>query len=94
MSLPSSAERIALVIGNDKYQVLPTLQKAVNDARAMSAALSEIGFTVFLGENLSRRETNRKLSDFESAISPGDEVFFFICRTRRFTRGGKLPDPR
>ncbi len=77
---PSHAEkRVALVIGNDAYETLPVLKKAVNDARAVAAALREIGFTVIIGENLTRRQMSAKLSDLDAAISPGDQVFFFFA---------------
>jgi hypothetical protein len=79
VSQASAAKRVALVIGNDAYASLPSLEKAVNDARAVADALEMIGFNVHLGENLTRRETNRKLADFEAAISPGDTAFFFFA---------------
>ena len=47
--------RVALVIGNDLYDQLTDneqLQNAVNDARAMKAALEHLGFEVDIGENL------------------------------------------
>ncbi|MGI9462712.1 MAG: caspase family protein [Aestuariivirgaceae bacterium] len=75
----ANAKRVALVIGNDQYAGLPSLRKAVNDARAVAAALEDIGFQVFIGEDLTRRQTNRKLADFEAAIAPGDQVFFFFA---------------
>ncbi len=74
-----AAKRVALVVGIDRYEALPKLEKAVNDARAVSAALSEIGFQVVTGENLTRREMNRKLADLESQIAPGDTAFFFFA---------------
>ena len=76
---PASAARIALVIGNDEYVSLPGLQKAENDARSVAGAVESLGFKVFLGLNLKRRETNRLLADFEAAIQPGDQTFFFFA---------------
>lgn len=76
---PASAARVALVIGNDRYVALPDLQKAENDARSVAAALEELSFKVFVGSNLKRRETNRLLADFEAAIQPGDQAFFFFA---------------
>src|SRR5262245_61714363 len=43
--------RVALVIGNDRYENLPPLQKAVNDARAVRERLAKIGFEVIHVEN-------------------------------------------
>ncbi len=48
-------KRVALVIGNDAYQSLLTLKKAVNDARTVAAAPEEIELKVFRGENPTRR---------------------------------------
>jgi uncharacterized caspase-like protein len=42
--------RVALVIGNAAYQVSP-LKNPINDARAMSEALKQLGFDVVLQEN-------------------------------------------
>jgi uncharacterized caspase-like protein len=35
-----AAKRVALVIGNNAYENVPALQKAVNDAEAISQLLS------------------------------------------------------
>lgn len=75
----AAAKRLALVIGIDAYQNQPQLARAVSDARAVSAALDDLGFAVIAGENVTRREMNRKLADLEGLISPGDMVFFFFA---------------
>ncbi len=38
--------RVALVIGNNAYENVPPLQKAVNDADAVSKELAKLGFEV------------------------------------------------
>jgi hypothetical protein len=68
-----------LVIGIDSYDHLPKLQKAVNDGRAVAAALTENGFDVVYGEDLSRREINAKLAELDAKVTPGDTVFFFFA---------------
>lgn len=75
----SAAKRIALVIGNNAYKNLPVLLKAENDARSVAATLKDIGFKVHLGENLTRRQTSRKLADFTADLSPGDQAFVFFA---------------
>jgi hypothetical protein len=45
--------RLALVIGNDDYQHIDKLQKAVADAKAYAAVLREKGFSVQEGYDLS-----------------------------------------
>jgi Domain of unknown function (DUF4189)/Caspase domain len=86
MAPPSSASvdgarRIALVIGNDAYENLDHLQKAVNDARAVSAALTQLGFDVIRVENAPRRTMTQKIVEFASKIGRGDTAFFFIRAT-------------
>lgn len=75
----AAAKRVALVIGNNAYSSLPVLQKAVNDATAVAKSLEGIGFKVFLGTDLTRRQMNRKLSAFTSSIEPGDQAFLFFA---------------
>ena len=79
---PGHAEkRVALVVGNDRYANLAEreqLRKAVNDARAVGAALGRIGFEVIPGENLGRQALIDKLDAAAQKLGPGDTVFFFF----------------
>jgi hypothetical protein len=79
---PAHAEkRVALVIGNDRYANLPAneqLQKAVNDARAVSGALKQIGFEVMSGENVGRQAMLARLDEAAQRLAPGDTMFFFF----------------
>lgn len=75
---PSSAEnRLAFVVGNDAYQNVDPLKKAVNDARSMAAGLRQMGFQVVLGENLKRRDFIERFNTFENRVQPGDTAFIF-----------------
>lgn len=77
---PTLAEkRVALVIGNDRYEKLQILNNAVADARAVTQALEELGFRVIKGENVDFRATNRLHADFEASIAPGDTAFVFFA---------------
>jgi len=80
---PAWAERrLALVIGNDRYANMPAdrqLQKAVNDAKTISAALTSLGFEVSLGTNLGRQGIIDKLAELTARISPGDTVAVFYA---------------
>lgn len=74
--------RIALVIGNDRYQSLPEdkqLSKAVNDARTMGTVLEKLGFVVIRGENLSRQGMIDHLFAFTEKIKPGDLAVLFYA---------------
>lgn len=76
---PAAAKRVALVIGNDSYENVPDLRKAVNDAKAVGAALESIGFEVLRAENVSRREMNSQVQSFASKLEKGDEAVFFFA---------------
>ncbi|MGL4238450.1 caspase family protein [Tabrizicola sp.] len=72
-------ERLALVIGNDSYENLPQLQKARNDARAVSGLLQELGYDATLIEDADRRTLSKALSDIAQRIEPGAEVIFYFA---------------
>src|SRR5258706_6668759 len=74
---PAFAEkRVALVIGNAAYQKAPELTNPKNDAEDMAAALKAQGFTVILGLALDKRAMDRKIIEFESALSGADAAVF------------------
>ncbi|WP_297341834.1 caspase family protein [Pseudophaeobacter sp.] len=72
-------QRRALVIGVDGYQNLASLQKARNDAAAVSNALVDLGFDVLTLYDASRREINSAVSTLAGQIEPGDEVLFYFA---------------
>ncbi|MEX0303718.1 MAG: caspase family protein [Leisingera sp.] len=71
--------RRALVIGVDGYQNLSALQKARNDAQAVSNTLAGLGFEVTTLYDASRRDINSAVSTFANQIKPGDEVLFYFA---------------
>jgi hypothetical protein len=79
-TVPAHAEkRLALVVGNDFYQNVPALSKAVTDASAIASALRKLDFVVTVAENQSRQAMSEALLAFDGAIAPGDTVFFFFA---------------
>jgi hypothetical protein len=79
-TVPAAAQkRVALVVGNDGYQNIPPLQKAINDARTVGEALKSIGFTVTVAENLTRRAMSERLIAFDRSVGPGDIAVFFFA---------------
>jgi Caspase domain len=77
---PAHAEkRVALVIGNNDYKFVPKLQKAVNDARTMGDTLKQLGFTVMVAENQTRKAFSESLLAFDKAVEKGDTAFFFYA---------------
>lgn len=74
----AAERRVALVIGNNDYQNVPKLEKAVNDAQAVSQALSKIGFEVMYLPNAGQKKMNQAVNEFAQRIAGGGiGVFFF-----------------
>ena len=74
-------KRVALVVGNDKYVNLGAraqLQRAVNDARAVSQAFKDLGFEVTKIEDASRPAFNAKWQQFLNSIENGDVAAFYF----------------
>src|SRR3974390_750941 len=77
---PALAEkRVALVIGNDRYDGLPALQKAVNDARAVGDRFARLRYEGIRVENAPRRAMNEKISELTAKIGRGDTAAFFFA---------------
>ena len=75
---PVDARRVALVIGINDYAEVPSLQKAVGDAQAMSATLRELGFEVTQVLNADRRGLNIAISQFTAALGPLSKIDLLI----------------
>ncbi|MGH1423944.1 MAG: caspase family protein, partial [Pseudooceanicola sp.] len=60
-----AGDRIALVIGNDRYANLRDLKNAGADADSVADALEALGFTVFRERNRDLRRMRRALEDME-----------------------------
>lgn len=74
--------RVALVIGNNTYTKLAAdkqLANAANDARAVSEALTRIGFKVTRAENLTREKMVDQLFNFAKSITAGDIVLVYFA---------------
>jgi len=74
-----AAKRLALVIGNNAYENVPALQKAVNDSEAISQELVKLGFAVVSAENVGRRAMSRALVELESKIESGDTALIYFA---------------
>lgn len=73
---PAMARSLALIIGNDTYPAVGSLQKARNDARSYAGFFEIRGFAVTLGLDLDQRAVGRVLATFYDSIQPGDTVVF------------------
>ena len=85
---PVHAKRLALVIGNDNYQLVPKLQKAGNDADAVARELEAAGFAVSKFRDLDYKGTVRAFEAFYDRITGGDEVMVFYAGHGVQTRTG------
>lgn len=74
-----AAKRVALVIGNDSYQSLPSLNNAGKDARDIAAKLEGLGFEVILKTNAGRRDFARALARFEEKLQGADAGLVFYA---------------
>ncbi|HUI19135.1 MAG TPA: caspase family protein [Alphaproteobacteria bacterium] len=74
-----SEKRVALVIGNNAYRHVRSLEKTLNDARAVAGALRDVGFEVLERENLDRRGMNQALTEFVERISGGGVGVFYYA---------------
>jgi hypothetical protein len=73
----AAASRIALVIGNQNYQNLESLQKAIGDAETYAELFETRGFDrVIVRKDLTRQDMDLALAQFMSAIQPGDTAVF------------------
>jgi len=73
----AAERRVALVIGNSAYKDAPLINPG-NDARAVSQALRESGFTVMERRNLNQAALRRAIREFgDELIKGGVGVFFY-----------------
>lgn len=78
-SVLHASERLALVIGNDNYNEVASLELARADAKSYAELLSERGFQVTQLEDVDARTMRRSLALFYDKISPGDTVAFVFA---------------
>lgn len=71
--------RVALVIGNNDYQALPKLEKAVNDANAVARELKKVGFEVSTFNNIGQKKMNQAINEFVQKVSGGGVGVFFYA---------------
>lgn len=82
-------KRTALVIGNGDYAVARKLSNPVNDADDMAKTLSQLGFEVISGTNLSLRQMNDKVREFGDKLKKNGGVGLFYYAGHGIQVGGK-----
>jgi Caspase domain len=78
-AMPAAGNRLALVIGNGRYENVAELPNPVNDARAVTAALKRIGFSVVEGYDLSFTAMAEKLKTFGRAAEKASVAMVFYA---------------
>jgi uncharacterized caspase-like protein len=71
--------RVALVIGNGTYAEAGTLTNPVNDATDIAGKLRSIGFDVIEGNDLGKRELERKIGEFSDALEGAGVGLFYYA---------------
>ncbi|MBN1416630.1 MAG: caspase family protein [Bacteroidales bacterium] len=71
-------KRIALIIGNGNYIAGP-LANPENDARAMKAALQNVGFEVTKYENLTQGQMKKAIDEFGDKLKAYDVGLFYYA---------------
>ena len=72
-------KRVALVIGNSAYQNVAALTNPINDANAIAASLTRLGFTVTSQTDLGFDGMRRALRDFSSAARGSDLAIIYFA---------------
>jgi sulfatase modifying factor 1 len=76
---PTPGRRLALVIGNTRYQKLPGLSPATSDAALMTETLKRAGFDVTQAEMSFAGFKGTYEQPFLNSIKPGDTVLFYYA---------------
>lgn len=79
IDLMYSEKRIALVIGNADYVHGNTLNNPVNDAKAFSAALKELGFTVLSFLDADQKTMKRAMDEFGEKLPDYNVGLFYFA---------------
>jgi len=72
-----AAERVALVIGNNAYKYGTPLNNCINDARAVTKALKDVGFQVIVAEDAGLEQMEAKVLEFRRASQGAKAAWFF-----------------
>ncbi|UWQ54735.1 caspase family protein [Leisingera caerulea] len=79
MAENDTERRIALVIGNSRYQHVTRLLNPSNDAKDLAKVLKEIGFEVTSGYDLDFRSMRLAIRDFSEQAEKADIVLVYFA---------------
>ena len=90
-SVKAAERRVAFVVGNSHYTVVPQLNNPDKDAQAVAAALKREGFEVVSALDLDRNEFDKALQRFIRSL-PGAELSVFYYSGHGIQVGALLLD--
>ncbi len=71
-------KRVALVIGNAKYQYSKPLKNPLNDAKRLAGMFEKNGFKVFFGKNLHQKKMQDMLAAFKAHAQKADIAVIYF----------------
>ncbi len=74
-----AGKRVALIVGNGAYRNTGSLRNPPNDASAISALLSRLGFEVISGIDLTKAVFEEKVRQFAVKTKTSDTALFFYA---------------
>ena len=75
----SASDRIALIIGNSKYQNLGTLNNTINDAKAVEKSLKEMGYKTNLIADTNEIQLRKEIKRFAISSEKASLALFFYA---------------
>jgi hypothetical protein len=79
-ALVGAAEKVALVVGNARYESeVGALRNAVNDSKGMAATLRALGFDVIEKQNLTRDEMIKAMVAFRTGLAEAEVGLFYYA---------------
>jgi uncharacterized caspase-like protein len=79
LSPAAAANRLALVIGESRYQEAPPLENPANDAHDFAQALKGLGFDVVEAVDGSRDALAKAVGDFSDRLPQADLALFYFA---------------
>src|SRR5262245_4105100 len=76
---PCFAEQRAFVVGINSYAAMPPLRTAINDATAISEALSALGYVVTTVKDPGQAEFSENWRMFRNSLKVGDAAAFYFA---------------
>jgi formylglycine-generating enzyme required for sulfatase activity len=75
---PNPGKRYAFLVGNAAYKLLPALPAALEETKALQAALQQAGFEITRNDNINQPDFFPTLANFVNKLRPDDVCFFYF----------------